>query len=803
MRYVTVDNYVDNYFSKSASKFLNCSAFFNNSKDSIDVYVNRGRLRIYPDDPKDLAMDCDSMHSRIHGDISNFSQLKRSVAFVRNIYNSYELQEIFISTNYHPNQTFCHVLDKKSSEDFKRKMRKLDDCFDNILVLDKELDFDSKGHEQDRGHFLCLEAILNRKWNHALLLQNYDLVSKSNVELAEISEILDISSIVEMNDAYTYRYNVSANWTPHGLKLFKNETGVPYQILHGNLTIRKNLNEVVLSKVFVDELFEKLNLDPIIEQFNNKMYYGVDEMLVQTLYASKLGLKGQMISNCTKYSKEFSRMTQWNFSGPNGYDKYCKSKWKRHGICILGVEYLELLANTNALTANKVMADVDMGTPICMHEFLLGKLDRKPTFNDEFVRQYPQVRELAQIANRTFNPANFNSDIQFLNCNGFFNNLNYSIDMYVNRGRLRIYPDDPKDLAMDCDSMHSRIHGDISNFSQLKRSVAFVRNIYNSYELQEIFISTNYHPNQTFCHVLDKKSSEDFKRKMRKLDDCFDNILVLDKELDFDSKGHEQDRGHFLCLEAILNRNWNHALLLQNYDLVVKSNEELSEISGILNISSLVEMFKARSERYKKSADWTPHGLKLFKNETGISKEILHKNLTIRKNLNEVFLSKVFLEDIFDKLNLENLIKRFDNKKYFGVDEMLVQTLYASKLGLKGQMISNCSMFRENVVRYTHWEINQKKGFDEKCKSKKKRHGICIMGIEYLKSLININALIANKVMADVDMGTPICMHEFLLGKLHRKPTFNHKFVRQYPQVRELAQIANRTFNPANFKCAN
>ncbi|CAB3397140.1 unnamed protein product [Caenorhabditis bovis] len=408
----SVNHYAEIYFNKAASEFLNCSAFFNNSKDSIDVYVNRGRLRIYPDDPKDLAMDCDSMHSRIHGDISNFSQLKRSVAFVRNIYNSYELQEIFISTNYHPNQTFCHVLDKKSSEDFKRKMRKLDDCFDNILVLDKELDFDSKGHDQDRGHFLCLEAILNRNWNHALLLQNYDLVVKSNEELSEISEILNISSAVELEDPNPGRFDKWADWT--GLKLFKNETGIPDEILHTKLFIRKSLNE------------------PIMQLFNSKWYYGVDEMLVHTLYANKLGLKGQMIANCTKSKREFTRFTDWNVFGGNGFDRKCKSKWKRHGICIMGIEYLDFLANSNSLTANKVMADVDMGTPICMHEFLLGKLDRKPTFNHEFVRQYPQVRELAQIANRTFNPANFKS----LNA-CFFAQKGWDVEVYEYRKDIR------------------------------------------------------------------------------------------------------------------------------------------------------------------------------------------------------------------------------------------------------------------------------------------------------------------------------------------------------------------------------
>lgn len=85
-------------------------------------------------------------------------------------------------------------------------------------------------------------------------------------------------------------------------------------------------------------------------------------MMVQTLYENYLGLEGQMESDCkrnhddilTRYEKImnspncklFLRMTHWDWSGPNGYDTTCQSKWKRHGICILGVEYLRELAKS-------------------------------------------------------------------------------------------------------------------------------------------------------------------------------------------------------------------------------------------------------------------------------------------------------------------------------------------------------------------------------------------------------------------------------------------------------------------------
>lgn len=75
---------------------------------------------------------------------------------------------------------------------------------------------------------------------------------------------------------------------------------MPNEILNRNLIVRKSLNEVIVSKVFVKSMFEKLNMDIIIKLFDDNDYYGVDEMLVQTLYENYLGLEGQMESNCTR-----------------------------------------------------------------------------------------------------------------------------------------------------------------------------------------------------------------------------------------------------------------------------------------------------------------------------------------------------------------------------------------------------------------------------------------------------------------------------------------------------------------------
>ncbi|CAB00115.2 Nucleotid_trans domain-containing protein [Caenorhabditis elegans] len=402
-----ITKWMDNYFTADESQFLNCSEMIKNNKDVIELYVNNGRMKLDNERLFELPMDCPSIKNRIYGDMPSFRPLKRPIAFVRTIYKIYELQEALLSISYHPDNVFCFVMDSKSTDRLKESVRIMSSCFTNVVVLGKEYSLNSGGHGQDPAHFDCLKTILDRKWDHAIILQNFDLIIKTPYQLSDISESLNYTSIMGFDHGFSYRYNTKAKWTPAGMKLFKIETGVPNEILNRNLIVRKSLNEVIVSKVFVKSMFEKLNMDIIIKLFDDNDYYGVDEMLVQTLYENYLGLEGQMESNCTRNHNDIlTRMTHWDFSGPNGFDKECHSKWKRHGICIMGVEYMNELIKSQQVIANKVMATFDFGTIACMRE-MIKRNTAGETPNTQWLTSFPQFREMQQKANGTYDRNKF------------------------------------------------------------------------------------------------------------------------------------------------------------------------------------------------------------------------------------------------------------------------------------------------------------------------------------------------------------------------------------------------------------
>lgn len=124
-----------------------------------------------------------------------------------------------------------------------------------------------------QSSYRLVKVAIRKSWN----IQNYDLIIKTPYQLSDLSETLNYTSTMGLEHGVTYRYNRTADWTPVGLRLFKNATGVPHAILHKKLTVRKSLNEVMVSKIFVKSMFKKLNITNILKLFNENNVGRIDE----------------------------------------------------------------------------------------------------------------------------------------------------------------------------------------------------------------------------------------------------------------------------------------------------------------------------------------------------------------------------------------------------------------------------------------------------------------------------------------------------------------------------------------------
>ncbi|PAV90838.1 hypothetical protein WR25_06275 [Diploscapter pachys] len=380
---------------------------------------------------------------------------------------------------------------------------------------------------------------------------------------------------------------------------------------------------------------------------------------------------------------------------------------------------------------------------------------------------------------------------------------------YSDCGRLTIFED--HQLDMDCDSVRRRVMGN-NVYSKLNRPIVIIRNIYTSYPMQEAFMSLSYHPENSYCFVMDSKSNATFTYKMKKLARCFDNIYISDKTYDFDSSGHYQDYAHFDCLRISLekDKNWNHALLLQNYDLIIKTPSELSSISEIFNGTHIFGLRgPPRLARYDRYADWSAKGLKIWKNESGKLALQLKSSLLLGDGYNEVFVSRNLIQAIFDELNVDNLLERFNDMSRYGIDEQFLQTMIINSwLGLPDQLPYHCERRMQEFGRYSHFHngwieifrhLDLHATLYDGCKSGKSRHGICLMGVEYLPRLGEMEHLLGNKPHPEFDFGTMMCVGEYLhdieFGKRtrHINWALYENSVQLWPELQGIITICDQT----------
>ncbi|VDK17636.1 unnamed protein product [Anisakis simplex] len=253
---------------------------------------------------------------------------------------------------------------------------------------------------------------------------------------------------------------------------------------------------------------------------------------------------------------------------------------------------------------------------------------------------------------------------------------------------------------------------------------------------------------------------------MQNLSECFSNVHLTAIEYEVDSAGHNMDRSYLECLKLIRKlTNWKYAILLQNYDIPLKTNHEMAAILRALNGSNDVSVSKPFSHRIPRYKDWSYEALHLFKD----SNQNDNRTLRIAKGSTAATLSRPFVEFIIDKLNLTILLKRFDSIRYGG-DEMLMASLNSDDF--LGDSL-NKFLFLDHVsyiTRYTVWGWSRLP-----CKSRRYRHGVCVFGVEDLKTLRHSHHLFANKMMPEMDYSAVSCWAKQLRSRTtHRPSAHNH-----------------------------
>ncbi|KAI6198863.1 Beta-1,3-galactosyl-O-glycosyl-glycoprotein beta-1,6-N-acetylglucosaminyltransferase 3 [Aphelenchoides besseyi] len=322
---------------------------------------------------------------------------------------------------------------------------------------------------------------------------------------------------------------------------------------------------------------------------------------------------------------------------------------------------------------------------------------------------------------------------------------------------------------MDCDSIRRRAYFQTDDLypEEADFPIAFARTVYTDYRFLEMDLAATYTPHNFYCYALDAKSSPLFHKRMRALADCFPNVFLTDIEFQMDSHGHNMTYSYHQCM-MILSKvkfKWKYLVLLQNYDIPLKTNQELIQIFKWFNGTNDIASVQLQPVRIDPKANWTFEAMHLFKNET--RNRVSHNGhkpvLPLTKSWDFISISRDMIDFMLEELDLRGVMKNFEWKT-FGVDEQFMGSLNsADAIDAPGGYTRHCyekGIFHAQMTIFVMWS-------HESCNPGFFRHYNCIFGVEQLKMLSTVPQLFGNKIMPSYDFGAAVCWYEELLRRTH------------------------------------
>ncbi|XP_078411622.1 putative beta-1,3-galactosyl-O-glycosyl-glycoprotein beta-1,6-N-acetylglucosaminyltransferase 7 [Cetorhinus maximus] len=132
---------------------------------------------------------------------------------------------------------------------------------------------------------------------------------------------------------------------------------------------------------------------------------------------------------------------------------------------------------------------------------------------------------------------------------------------------------------VNCSQIKQEHHFITSILSQEEASypLAYIITIHKELEMFVKLLRAIYNPQNVYCIHIDQKSPEDYKRKVKSLTDCFDNIFIASKLERVIYAGFSRLQADINCMKDLVNSRvkWKHVINLCGQDFPIKTNQEI------------------------------------------------------------------------------------------------------------------------------------------------------------------------------------------------------------------------------------
>lgn len=132
--------------------------------------------------------------------------------------------------------------------------------------------------------------------------------------------------------------------------------------------------------------------------------------------------------------------------------------------------------------------------------------------------------------------------------------------------------------------------------------LAFSILMYKDIEQFERLLRAIYRPQNFYCIHVDRKSSSTLHLAVKSISRCFDNVFVLENQVEVIWGSYSVLEPEILCMEALLKyKKWKYFINLTGQEFPLKTNWELVQILKAINGSNLVSATRVRQnpERFE------------------------------------------------------------------------------------------------------------------------------------------------------------------------------------------------------------
>ncbi|CAJ0576473.1 unnamed protein product, partial [Mesorhabditis spiculigera] len=329
----------------------------------------------------------------------------------------------------------------------------------------------------------------------------------------------------------------------------------------------------------------------------------------------------------------------------------------------------------------------------------------------------------------------------------------------------RIVKNADSSRKMDCESIRERVMR-YSEYPLVKNSIAVARVVNEDYDFHEEQLGFTYHPDHVFCFAVDLKAEgTEFHRNLLKLESCVENVHLTKTLYNVSGNGAFMSHAFRECWKTVLGAgNWAYVLDLQNYDVIIKTAPEISDVIDILNGSNAIQLSKC--ERCAGvSEGWYLNGMGFYANQSFPDNSMMQ----FATGLVQSLISRAAIDFLINTVSLDGYLgQHFEDTYSYGIDERFLATLQQTDvLKLPGGMTSRCLKDghpTQKIIRYSNWDCSADAHL---CASGKSRHCICLLGIEELPTIAGYPFLVANKMMPSFDYAAISCVGELLYNRTY------------------------------------